>query len=34
MCVHAGKGHQVLQFSGKAVVTISEMPEKVKPQQL
>lgn len=34
VCVHAGKGHQVLQFSGKVVVTISEMPEKVKAQQL
>lgn len=32
-CVHTGKGHEVLQFSGKAVATISEMPEKVKPQQ-
>lgn len=32
-CVHTGKGHEVLQYSGKAVATISEMPEKVKPQQ-
>lgn len=32
-CVHTGKGHKVLQYSGKAVATISKMPEKVKPQQ-
>lgn len=33
VCVHMGKGHKVLQTSGKAVATIGEMPEKVKPQQ-
>lgn len=33
MCVHTGKEHQGLQFSGKVVATISEMPEKVKTQQ-